>query len=949
MGTEKPGGKPKQQTLATGRRWSFGSTVLDERSLELFVDGVPVKIARKPLEVLIYLVQHAGEVVTKDELFEHVWDRRIFDDGVLTKSISTLRQALGDNGPTAIATVRGYGYRLVADLKVESAAQPATVAFDFEPGSHPPLRPHWSLVERLGGGGLGEAWLARHDKTHEQRVFKFARTGTALASFKRETALYRVIAGTPGARTAVARIFDWNLDQEPYFLEVEYVEGRDLESWAEAHGGLAQIPLETRLDLAAQIAEITAATHSVGVLHKDLKPGNVLIQVIGDDPSVRARPRAKLCDFGSGGILDPDRLRELGITRHGIAATDRSAGGTALYMAPEVLAGKPATVQSDIYALGVILYQLVVGSFKKPLAPGWDTEVDDELLREDIALAAAGSAERRLTDAATLAELIKTLDTRHVARREQITARERSERMRETLRKLRLARASIAALLLLAFAALAGGVIAYKARNQALEATATTQAINAFLTDDVLGVDPAVEQPSQASYQSLLDRAGAQIDKRFADQPAAAARLHLILGRRYQEIGQLDSAESQYQQAVTLQGELGEESDQSLLASERLANLYFGLGRIQDSLNTMAGLVARCSRSHGPKDLATLVLRARVARLSMLAGQYQAAEKELRQLSGEVASASPAGPETMALFKEWLGIALVNDISTVRDDRTMAELLHAQIDGTLAVLLLEYTGDFAEAESLYRKAISTYSRTIGDEGELIASHRLELSEALAYQQRFVEAEETLALATRFFDKWLPPRHWLRAAPLDHLAALRMDQRRPGEAVALATAASAFCDPNSCTSLYAEEIRYDLGVALSEAGRAQEAIGTIGDSLKAYERMFGKDSLGTLRRRISLTGCLLTSGRAGEAAAEFAQISDAALAALPRTRHLVLGEYRRVEGLLAIHEGRPEPGVTALTDALAIFQERLGPSHWRSKRLAQELNAARAGLPKPAAT
>src|SRR3546814_11899439 len=91
-------------------------------------------------------------------------------------------------------------------------------------------------------------------------------------------------------------------------------------------------------------------------------------------------------------MLDAQRLHALGITRLGftqtVAALDTS--GTPLYLAPEVLSGQPSTLQSDIYALGVMLYQAVVGDWNRPLAPGWERQVDDELLREDIAAAVDG-------------------------------------------------------------------------------------------------------------------------------------------------------------------------------------------------------------------------------------------------------------------------------------------------------------------------------------------------------------------------------------------------------------------------------------------------------------------------------------------------------------------------------------------------------------------------------
>ncbi|MGH9650100.1 MAG: winged helix-turn-helix domain-containing protein, partial [Terriglobales bacterium] len=220
-----------------GRRWTFGPAVLDERSLELTVGDRRAQVERKPLEVLVYLLHHAGEVVTKDDLAENLWPGRILTESVLTRCISVLRQALQDEERTLIRTVHGFGYRLVGKVKVEDSPATAASAFDFKEGDSPPSRPQWKLAERLGSGGHGEVWLARHEKTGDARVFKFALDPSALSSLKREITLYRLLHDTLGSRAAIARILEWNLEELPYFIEMEYVAAGNLLSWSEAQGG----------------------------------------------------------------------------------------------------------------------------------------------------------------------------------------------------------------------------------------------------------------------------------------------------------------------------------------------------------------------------------------------------------------------------------------------------------------------------------------------------------------------------------------------------------------------------------------------------------------------------------------------------------------------------------------------------------------------------------------
>src|SRR5207253_452264 len=121
--------------------------------------------------------------------------------------------------------------------------------------------------------------------------------------------------------------------EAPYFLEYEYG-GLDLSTWAAEGERLSALPVPQRVALFLQIALAVSAAHGVGLLHKDLKPANVLIS--GNDGGWEAR----LTDFGSSRLLEPDRLAELGVTAMGMTMTEgeaaSSGGGTLLYLAPEL-------------------------------------------------------------------------------------------------------------------------------------------------------------------------------------------------------------------------------------------------------------------------------------------------------------------------------------------------------------------------------------------------------------------------------------------------------------------------------------------------------------------------------------------------------------------------------------------------------------------------------------
>lgn len=298
-----------------------------------------------------------------------------------------------------------------------------------------PGRPHWKLEERVGEGGFGEVWLARH-KAGEARVFKFCFEAERLRALKREVTLFRLLKEALGQRDDIARILDWNFDSAPFFVEAEYTEGGSLVRWAEQQGGLSEVPLEMRLELAAEVAEALAAAHSVGVLHKDVKPENVLITSDRD-----GHPRARLTDFGIGLLTDREQLAGQDFTALGFTATATrttdSGAGTLGYMAPELLAGRPATIQADLYSFGVLLYQLVAGDFERPLAAGWERDVEDELLVEDIGALVDGRSEQRPASGLIAAEKLYTLEQRRAERAAERAARRAAQQAVQRRRRLK--------------------------------------------------------------------------------------------------------------------------------------------------------------------------------------------------------------------------------------------------------------------------------------------------------------------------------------------------------------------------------------------------------------------------------------------------------------------------------------------------------------------------------
>jgi serine/threonine protein kinase/class 3 adenylate cyclase len=357
----------------------------------------------------------------------------------------------------------------------------ATLGWRPAAGCAIPRRDGWLIVEKLGEGGFGEVWLARHERNKEERrVFKFCFDADRLRSFKRELTLFRLLQKHLGERDDIARLLEVQVDQPPFYLESEYIPTGNLRQWAErqvgqafqsddvrhdskpaadvaqqservadskhvctpvdgtsvsvpigletcpASRGLATVPLATRLDLLSRVARAVAAAHSLGIIHKDLKPSNVF--VIERD----GQPRPVLADFGIGvltnlRLLEQHGITETGFTESAVLGNESSRTGTRLYAPPESQVGKPATTAGDVYALGVMLYQFVTGDLMRPLGPGWEEDIADDLLRADILACTHRDPGRRLPSAGDLAERLENLDRRR-AEREAVGRAEAAQR-----------------------------------------------------------------------------------------------------------------------------------------------------------------------------------------------------------------------------------------------------------------------------------------------------------------------------------------------------------------------------------------------------------------------------------------------------------------------------------------------------------------------------------------
>ena len=884
--------------------WRLAEVELDESTLELRVRGELVAIERKPLELLMWLLRRPGEVVTKEELFDALWAGRVVTESVLTKCVAKLRQALGDDGQAILKTVHGFGYRLVAPVERLSMQLdlPAPAAPSLQAGDTTPQRPNWRLVSRFGGS-RGENWLVEHGKSGEKRVFKFALDAGGLSQLKREITLHRLLRETLGPRDDLVRVLDWNLDEAPFFIELEHCAQGSLVDWLAAQGEHAT--LAQRLELVAQTADALAAAHSAGVLHKDVKPSNVLV-----DTGADGAPRARLGDFGSGKVLDAERLHALQITRMGFTQNlpgDGSTSGTWIYLAPELMAGQSPTVRSDVFALGVLLYQMAIGDLRRPLAPGWERELDDPLLREDVAACCDQDANRRLGDASQLAQRLRTLDTRHSER----AAQERREAEVAEAR-LALARAKArrgwqrAVAGLASMAALAIGALYLQvrgARDDATRHAESAAAVTDFLVKDLIAAaNPEIAGTPDASVREVLAAAEAQVVSRFAGQPDRAAALRNALAESRVGIGDYDAAAAGYEAAAS--GAAG---------PDVRAEAWLGLARTRVEQSRYADALAALNQARPLVD----ALRSRRPGLALL-HDLQAAV--MPRMNGDAAASTRQLLALQPLLEAHFGAASSEAI------RLLTELGDAQIEA----------GQLDDALVSLRLALSRTEAEVGPghARSLVQRHGIALALRVADRREAAEAayREAYEIATRT----LGPQHLVTIELGQGLANTLPDAQKATQGRALvetllATARSRF----GADHVTSQGLLNSLALMVGDAGERERERAQYAELLASQRRTLGDSHLFTLITRHNIARSHARSRQFAQALDWATPVYDEARSKLDESNYLVC-VFGTLRASALAELGRRDEARALAEPCVDRLTALLGADHQHTRGLAELL-------------
>jgi eukaryotic-like serine/threonine-protein kinase len=872
-------------------RYRFDTAEFDEARFELRVEGQVIDVQHRPLQVLAELLRHAGEVVTREELRNAVWDGRETVENVIDAAVSKIRRALGVANAARIQTEPRIGFRLVGPVERIAVGRQFTSRLSLEAGLRVPRRENFTLASRLGLSAHHEIWLARHAKTDEPRVYKFSADAEGLTALKREATLNRVLCSALGRRDDIVRLLDWNFESAPFYLECEFA-GENLLEWGGLH--LNGASLDARLDLCVQIAEAVAAAHSVGILHKDLKPANLLISQRGGELHIR------IADFGAGRLLEPDRLTELGITQMGLTMTQGVSSdldaATPMYVAPERLAGGAATVKSDVYALGILLYQLVVGDLRKPLVSGWERDVADELLREDISAATDGDPAVRLGTAVELAGRLRHLGGRRSDRLRQRAVQHQAELDRDALRRARARRPWLISTIVALALGLSMSVAFYWRANverDLLKREAVqTAAVNSFLNDDLLrAADPttpgAINNPR---FRVVLANATRRLRSDLVDAPLVKASIYTTLGQTYTGLGDYANAESLLQEAVASAARAPAGAPVRARAEYALARVLLYLSHLPEART----MLARADRDAGAalKSPTSLAVMAHLVR-----GYLEDDSSHERRALAEFEAAD-----------EIRKVAAPSDLTLLFTTRQ--EL----IDGYIAAR--QFRAAKAAAQPLLapdlaidRVGVENWARVRESYAEIL-SNAHDYTGAIAIDQAAVNA-----LRTR-----LGPQHFYVGYALSELANVYVDAGQPSQALEPMREAYRITSETLGTdSQDAALARANVGILEAQLGYSKAGLADISAARKGLVGIFGAHDPEVQEVDFYLASSLSQQGREKDAREIANSLSPAALSEAGEGGEDWGQRLQGLKGEILLREGHKAQAAALLEPAVSKIE------------------------------
>ncbi|HLV26018.1 MAG TPA: serine/threonine-protein kinase [Gemmatimonadales bacterium] len=785
---------------------------------------------------------------------------------------------------------------------VESASGGHTGA-DDEPLPHDGMIGPWKVKRELGRGGMGAVFLAeRADGQWDRqvavkRVKRGMDTDEVLARFRYER---QILASLEHPN--IARLYDGGAaeDGRPY-LVMEYVEGKPLTAFCDSR----QLGVDERLSLFEQVCEAVQYAHRKLVVHRDLKPSNILVTSDGVP---------KLLDFGIAKLLDGSMDEHTPRTRTGVRVL------TPGYASPEQVRGEPPTTSTDVYTLGVVLYELLAGrrpntAKDEPEAPSSavvriSTADGNSLVPADVAAARSTTPEHlrnRLAgdlDAIVLKAMADEPERRYDSVSQLLAdlynhrtglpvSAQRPTVLYRAGRFVRRHKGAVAAAALILLS-LTGGLgtalwqaraadrerdAAELARLTAEEERDKAEAVAGFLESLFAASNPlapSTDRLDTLRVAAFLDRGASRLQSQFANQPLVQARMLGVVGRVNGGLGRYGEAVPLIEAAVKLHREAGEPYGAALAESlTELGNVFMLQGR-----------PAEAERAHREAlELRRKLLGDRHRHLAASLSNVASAMQD----QGKMSEAGPLYDEALIIMRS----------QTPPDSAMLADMLNARM--TLAYRL----DDLDTALPMAHEVLAIDRALLGDAHPRVARGINNLAQMLSRAQQHEEAEPLFREAVGMLRTQLGENHPYVALGMGNHAASLQHMGRTDEADSLFREAIAVFGngPGRSNPQFAIMLSNHADL-LAEGGNVAEARAGYESALEINRSALGErhSAVGVVTGRLARLECETGDAERGE------ELFRTALAILLETlppEHTRVGEVK--SGLESCGvSARPEP-------------------------------------------
>ena len=734
--------------------------------------------------------------------------------------------------------------------------------------------PGYDVVRELHRGGQGVVYQAIQKSTKRKVAIKVMREGPFAgprdrSRFEREVQILGQL-NHPG----IVRIHESGTAAGNFFYVMDYISGQALDTYTAGD----RRSIDATLHLFVKVCEAVNAAHLRGVIHRDLKPSNIRVDSAGE-PHVLDFGLAKLA---TQPLTEESQPRVMSLTGQFI--------GSLPWASPEQAEGSPEKIdtRTDVYSLGVVLYQMLTGQFPYPVTGNMREvldniltveparprtirpQIDDEV--ETLVLKCLRKErERRYQTAGELAR-----DVLHYLAGEPIEAKRDSGwyMLRKTVGRYRVpVLVSVSFVVLIAVFAVTMTLMYQHAEQQAREA----ELYATFLDEMLASVDPDLAAGRDVTLlRDLLDKAAGRVAD-VADQPEVEAGVRNTIGRTYLKLGQYDDAVLHLDAALQTRRRLY--GDEHLDVAETLNNLAWALKERNDYHAAeplyREALATRQKLLGDEHELVAQVLN-NLGQLEYARGEFDVAEPLLRQALDMRLRLLGAEHRDVASSLANLGSLLRDRGETAEAEQLLRQALatrrklsgdhpHTAVSLNKLGLLLREKGNTPEAEQLFREALDMRRRLLGEDHPHLAVAKHSLGLVLCDLGNYEEAEQLFLQALTRWRAQLGAEHRHVASAHHALAWVLHIQGRSAEAeehcrAALAIRENKLGDKHLGTAASLGL----LGQILLDSDRATEAEQRLRDALEVLQDTLGEGHWRVARGQSALGACLAGLGRFDEA-------------------------------------------------------------------------------------